>query len=249
MRKRDIAARGAAVSRRGRPRPRLRPAVGLGCLAVALLLPAAHPRAAGFVLYEMGTTDLGTASAGRAAIAKDAATAFGNPAGMTRLDTSQILVGVQPAYGVSRFDKSGDSRGGGNGGNAQGFVPGGALYGVYSATPDLKLGLTLGSYFGGSFQYQDNWSGRFYSTKTELVTVGAFPTVAYRVNRWLSVGAGAQILYGKINEKVAVPNINGTEGNFQVDKGDVGYGGMAGRSEEHTSELQSRRDLVCRLLL
>src|SRR6266496_5250852 len=26
-------------------------------------------------------------------------------------------------------------------------------------------------------------------------------------------------------------------------------GGAAGRSEEHTSELQSRRDLVCRLLL
>src|SRR5438874_3971303 len=26
-------------------------------------------------------------------------------------------------------------------------------------------------------------------------------------------------------------------------------GGYAGRSEEHTSELQSRRDLVCRLLL
>ena len=82
---------------------------------------------------------------------------------MTRLDRSQILVGVQPAYGVSHFDKSGDSRGGGNGGNAQGFAPGGALYGVYSATPDLKLGLSLGSYFAGSLQYQDGWSGRFYA--------------------------------------------------------------------------------------
>src|SRR5438874_4542875 len=28
-----------------------------------------------------------------------------------------------------------------------------------------------------------------------------------------------------------------------------GYSAMATRSEEHTSELQSRRDLVCRLLL
>src|SRR5204862_6680886 len=28
-----------------------------------------------------------------------------------------------------------------------------------------------------------------------------------------------------------------------------GYKGPTGRSEEHTSELQSRRDLVCRLLL
>ena len=183
----------------------------------------------------MGTTDLGTASAGRAAIAKDASTAFGNPAGMTRLDRSQILVGVQPAYGISHFDKSGDTRGGGNGGNAQGFAPGGALYGVYSATPDLKLGLSLGSYFAGSLQYQDDWSGRFYSTKSEILTFGAFPTVAYRINRWLSVGAGAQILYGKLNEKVAVPNITGPDGNFQVDQSDVGYGGMAGILLEPTT--------------
>src|SRR5690349_23575374 len=29
----------------------------------------------------------------------------------------------------------------------------------------------------------------------------------------------------------------------------IGLGGLSPRSEEHTSELQSRRDLVCRLLL
>src|SRR5204862_6307609 len=34
------------------------------------------------------------------------------------------------------------------------------------------------------------------------------------------------------------------------EEGDPGFGrGEPGRSEEHTSELQSRRDLVCRLLL
>ncbi|MBW1785464.1 MAG: outer membrane protein transport protein, partial [Deltaproteobacteria bacterium] len=41
--------------------------------------------AAGLVLYETGTPDVGRANAGRAAIAKDASTAGGNPAGMTRL--------------------------------------------------------------------------------------------------------------------------------------------------------------------
>jgi len=63
-----------------------------------------HVRAAGFELYEMGTPDLGTASAGRAAMAKDASTVFGNPAGMTKLDRSQILVGIQPVYSDVRFD-------------------------------------------------------------------------------------------------------------------------------------------------
>src|SRR4051794_2411484 len=224
MRRGDTVPTRTATASRGR----LRPAVGLGCLAVSLLLPTAHPRAGGFIIYEMGTTDLGTASAGRAAIAKDAPAPFGKPAGQTPLPQAQIPGGGPPGHGGRPLPKDGGPRGGGNGGNAQGFAPGGALYGVYSATPDLKFGLSLGSYFGGSLQYQDNWSGRFYSTKSELLTFGAFPTVAYRINRWLSVGVGAQILYGKINEKVAVPNVTGGDGSFQVDQGDVGYGGMAG---------------------
>src|SRR5918996_1554022 len=73
--------------------------------------------AAGFWLYEMGTPDLGTASAGRAALAKDAATVFGNPAGMTRLDDSQLLIGVQLVAGDVRFDRGPDTTvSGGNGG-------------------------------------------------------------------------------------------------------------------------------------
>jgi long-chain fatty acid transport protein len=52
------------------------------------MLSAAPAMAAGLWVYEMGTPDLGTASAGRAALAKDDATVFGNPAGMTSLDRS-----------------------------------------------------------------------------------------------------------------------------------------------------------------
>jgi long-subunit fatty acid transport protein len=65
----------------------------------------ANARAAGFWIEEMGTPDPGTASAGRAALAKDAATAFGNPAGMTSLDRSQLLVGPQMALGDVHFDR------------------------------------------------------------------------------------------------------------------------------------------------
>jgi hypothetical protein len=47
-------------------------------LAVGVMLSASSALAGGFWIYEMGTPDLGTASAGRAASAKDAATVFGN---------------------------------------------------------------------------------------------------------------------------------------------------------------------------
>jgi long-subunit fatty acid transport protein len=53
-----------------------------GACSATVATISAH--AGGLFLYEMGTPDLGTGSAGRAAAADNAATAFGNPAGMTR---------------------------------------------------------------------------------------------------------------------------------------------------------------------
>ena len=95
---------------------------------------------------------------------------------MTRLNQSQMLVGIQPAYGVSHFDRgNGTTVDGGNGGNSLGFIPGLGGYFVYSATPDLKFGISLGSNFGLSAEYESTWAGRFYGTKSELITLGAFP--------------------------------------------------------------------------
>jgi long-chain fatty acid transport protein len=139
----------------------------------------------------MGTPDLGTASAGRAALAKDAATVFGNPAGMTSLDRSQLLVGTQLVVGDVHFDSGPDTTvAGGNGGNASGTVPGLSFYYAQSVTADFKLGFWSGSYFGGELQYENAWSGRYYATKTELITLGAGINGAYRVNDWLSIGGG-----------------------------------------------------------
>lgn len=194
---------------------------------------AAHPDpalAAGLFLTEMGTPDLGTAAAGRAALAVDAATAFGNPAGMARLDQSQVLVGIQPAYGITEFKRgSGTTTTGGDGGNAMGFLPGMGAYAVYSATPDLKFGLSLGSNFGGALEYESSWAGRYYGTKSDLLTLSAFPAVSYRVNDWLSLGAGAQVMYGRLNYKTAVANVTGgSDGQIQLKSSDVGAGGFAG---------------------
>ena len=140
-------------------------------LAGGLMLAASPAMAAGFWIYQMGTPDLGTASAGRAALAKDAATVFGNPAGMTSLDGSQLLVSPQLVIGDVHFDRGPDTTvAGGNGGNAAGTIPGGSLYFAHSVTPDIKLGFWSGSYFGGVVQYEDGWSGRYYGTKAELLT-------------------------------------------------------------------------------
>jgi len=94
----------------------------------------------GLWLYEGGTPDLGTAAAGRAALASDASTAGTNPAGMTRLERSQMLAAFQGIYINSRFDVEIADFGGGGGGNAGGFVPSGSLHYVQSLGPTGSSG-------------------------------------------------------------------------------------------------------------
>jgi Outer membrane protein transport protein (OMPP1/FadL/TodX) len=137
---------------RGRARVRRsdRIACGAALLAGGMALSTSPAMAAGFWLYEMGTPDLGTASAGRAASAQDTATVFGNPAGMTRLDRSQLLIGTQLAVGDVHFDRGSDTTvASGNGGNASGTLPGASFYYAHSVTPDFKLGFWNGSYWAG----------------------------------------------------------------------------------------------------
>jgi long-chain fatty acid transport protein len=203
---------------------------GSALLALAFVLVAPAVHAGGLFLSEMATPDLGTAAAGRAAAAESAATAFGNPAGMSRLERPQVLVGLQGAYGDVRFDKdSATTVSGGNGGNAIGGFPGAGFYAVHPIGDDFRIGLSVGSNFGLSAEYEEGWSGRYYGTKEELVTLSAWPVASWRVNDWLSVGGGAQITYGALNSKTAVRNVaGGPDGQIQLDSDDVGFGGIAG---------------------
>jgi long-chain fatty acid transport protein len=201
------------------------------CALLAILITFLHIPAAwggGVWLYEGGTPDLGTAGAGRAALAVDAATAGANPAGMTRLDRSQMLSAVQGLYVNAKFDTRSSGFGGGDGGNAGGFVPSGGLHYVHRVTDDFRLGISTGSYFGLGVDYGDDWAGRYYTTKAELLTFGVNPGAGYRVNKWLSVGAGFSMLYATLDQRAAVNNQvtdpGFADGELKLDSDDVGYG-------------------------
>jgi long-chain fatty acid transport protein len=201
--------------------------VYLMVLGITLTPPAL---AGGVWLYEGGTPDLGTAAAGRAALANDASTAGANPAGMTRLERSQLLTAVQGLYVNTKFDTELSGFGGGDGGNAGGFVPSGSLHYVHRVSEDFRLGISSGSYFGLGVDYGDDWSGRYYTTEAELLVMGVNPAAGYRVNRWLSVGAGISVLYATLDQKAAVNNsaVPGqaglADGKLELDADDVGYG-------------------------
>jgi long-chain fatty acid transport protein len=200
------------------------------CAALCLASSNFSAHGAGLWLYEQGTPDVGTASAGMTSRAQDAATAFANPAGMSRLQGSQLMIGVQPIYSDIESDVDVATFGGGNGGNAGGFVPSGGLFYVYSLSQDLKVGLSAGSYLGLGVDFANDWAGRYYIQKEEFTTVFANGSVGYRVNDWLSVGAGVSAVHGELEYKASLNNVfdGGEDGRLEFDDTDVDIGGNVG---------------------
>ena len=165
--------------------------------------------AGGFFLYEIGTPDVGLASAGYASRAQDASTVFTNPAGMTRLDHSELLIGVQPNYGYQVFSTNHHTTTtGSDGGNALVPLPAGSLFYVHSLSPKLKLGIADVTYFGGAIEYNLNWVGRYHLQGATILGNSILPSVAYRINKWLSVGAGFNVMIGYLKEKVGINNLD-----------------------------------------
>src|SRR5512147_1857696 len=105
--------------------------------------------AGGISLYEFGSPDVGLAAAGYAARAQDASTVFTNPAGMSRLEKSQVLGGLQALYGNVEFSpNSATTVSGGDGGVAVGWIPGGSAFIVQKLNQDWSVGFGVLSYFG-----------------------------------------------------------------------------------------------------
>ena len=205
-------------------------------LAVTILLTQVitTPRfayAGGLELYEYGTPAVGLAGAGDAARAQDASTLFTNPAGMTHLDRSQVMVGIQPTYGSAHFDRDQDTTMPGRpSGNPVGFVPGGSFFYVNDVSPDWKVGFGSLSYFGMPIKFTDDWSGRYYSQESTLLGMTFMPSVAYKFDEHLSFGVGLNAMYGYMKQKMAVNNLDPSlgDGTMRVSDGDWGFGADVG---------------------
>jgi long-chain fatty acid transport protein len=181
----------------------------------------------GLWLYERATPEAGTANAGVAARAEDAATALNNPAGMTRLDGGQVMLGLQPMFLNIQFDPDSRTTTTGSAGNADDILP---ALGAYYAQPlgeRWAVGFSLGSHFGLGVKYEDDWVGRYYLRETALLTLSGTPSVGFKVNDWLSIGAGVPLQYAgfkmvsAINRPLGLP-----DGQMTFEDNSFGVGGL-----------------------
>lgn len=160
----------------------------------ALLLMAGEAGASGFALIEQ-SGGLGNAFAGGAASAEDSSTVFFNPAGMSRLDDSQISVGgafIKPSarYSGTISSLPLQTAGTGTGGDAGGlaFVPN--FYYTHQVNDRLHVGVGLNAPFGLQTDYDSTWMGRFQGVKSKLETINLNPSISYDISDTISVGAG-----------------------------------------------------------
>ena len=204
-------------------------AVLLVTLLVLAVPTTSH--ASGLILYELGTPDVGLASAGYAARAEDASTLFKNPAGMSRLESSQLQVGAQALYGDFGFVPDMNTTVSGNdGGNPVGWFPGGGAFYVHPISPKWTVGAGAFSYFGLGQEYNQGWVGRYYIQEALLLGLTLMPSVSYQANEWLSLGAGLNAMYGVLDQKIAVNNIGPMQddGLLELDSSTWGFGADLG---------------------
>ena len=198
----------------------------LSLMSLALIVGSYNSAlSGGLYLNEFATPSMGVAGAGAEAVANDASTnfAFHNPAGMTRLEGNHVSFGAGILVGDTKFDQDANTPfPGGNGGDQAGWAPLLGSHGVYSVTEDLKLGMSIFSLSGAALDPSDSWTGRFQLQEIELLTLSANPSVAYRVNDWLSLGGGMILTYAKIDYSLAAPP--GGAGEVEVDGDDFALG-------------------------
>lgn len=186
-------------------------------LALGGFAQTAH--AAGFALIEQNGSGMGNAYAGQAASAQDASTIFFNPAGMTRLPDRQIVAAGHLIKPQAEF--SGSSNIGGNDGGDAGdlaVVPN--AYAAFRLSPNVFFGIGMTAPFGLKTEYDENWAGRTQAIKSDIKTINLNPSLAWKLNETLSLGAGVSLQYAK----ATLTNLAGGAGLATIKGDDYGWG-------------------------
>lgn len=198
-------------------------------LLAGLLGAATTAQSAGFALIEQSASGMGNAFAGGAAAAEDASTIYFNPAGMSYLPGSQLVVAGHVLKTSGDFSNEGSVAGAGKPLNGEGgdfgvlaLLPN--FYYSHAFSPDVRIGLGISAPFGLSTEYNDSWLGRFQAVRSEIKTININPAVSFRVNDRLSLGLGASAMRASATLTRAVNFGGGGEGYAIIKGDDWGYG-------------------------
>lgn len=226
--------------------PRL--AAARWCVSVILTASAGMLLSAGTLLGQAGALYLpengdptnGTAQAGSGALARDAETAWLNPAGMTRLGSPTVMLSLMPVYFNSEFNPAPETTASGSsGGNQGGWLPAGALFAVVPVGARVALGFSVTAPVGLAIDPTDDWVGREWMTKATLVALNFEPSVGVRLSSQWSLGAGVDIQYLTFEQQLVGP-LAGVPLVLDGDSWDVGFSASALWEPRETTRVGAR---------
>ena len=171
-------------------------------MALSALLVNASAIAGGFANRQQGTSGQGASYAGVAAGGAPSSM-FYNPATMTQFNGMTMEMDVSFILPTSKQEGSGSL-------NAAGFTVGNensseaaltlASYRIMQFGQNFWVGMSINSPFGLSTNFSNpGWAGAAYGESSMLRTFNATPSVALKLNDWISIGGGVQIQWGKAN--------------------------------------------------
>jgi long-chain fatty acid transport protein len=198
-------------------------------VSAALTAMTGQASASGFQLMEQNASGLGNAYAGQAAAAENASTIFFNPAGMTRLPGRQVSGAINLIRPSSEFTNSGGSTApgglpspGGNGGDIGDWAAVPNAYMSWQIDPKWWVGVGVSVPFGLATEYDRGWVGRFQSQKAEIKTIDINPSIAYKVNDVVSLGAGISFQHAEV--EVNRSSFIGVEALSKLEMDDNNFG-------------------------
>lgn len=208
-------------------------------LLIGSLLLSSLSFGAGFQLNLQGLRQLAMGGAGTA-VPWDASTIFYNPGGLTSLRNVQAYGSVnflsvntrwtQAPTGTMSADVA-----------SKIYTP----FNLYVGGPlayksRFSIGLGVYTPFGTGIKWDDNWTGRYIAQDIQMQTIFFQPTLAYKIDDNISVGAGFVYGIGSVTFKRAIPLLNsqGEDGQSKLTGNGHGFGFNLGIHIKPTDNLQ-----------
>lgn len=191
------------------------------CLALAILALAVNVKAEGYAVNLQGNKQTGMGHVGTA-LNFDASSMQWNPAALATLDQkysfslggSLVFTNTEYSSATSAYKAETDN-------------PINTPFYLYASTKindKLAVGIAAYTPFGSSNVWGDDWAGKYLLQEITMKAIYIQPTVSYKLNNWLSVGAGLNIVYGTFELSKAFPIQNPADGSL-IDNGSAELSG------------------------
>jgi len=181
-----------------------RSALACGLLTFSLLASVSGAKAGAFEVRTQSAAGFGTAIAGVAA-GGQLSYSYWNPATLSDIDSLQVegvangifsSINLTPSAATNAIlSGAGGVPSGRTGIGKDALVP--ASYIAMPLNDRVSIGLAINSPFGLSTEAPYNWAGQVYARDSGILALNVNPMASYRVNDWLSLGAGLQVQYFK----------------------------------------------------